>query len=156
MVADASLSGAPQHHLHTQSGCSMQVPIHPPAQWWCPWGPPLPWAQYYQQWPPLLPPVGSTNANTAPNQQNSGPHQWQQGTILAYQPLVASYNLASQDLPSEQSGQQDQSSMDPLVNALAVSTVPGKQPEPILSMHVSQSIKKCIWAGEYIDLAYLF
>ena len=22
-------------------------------------------------------------------------------------------------------------------------------------MHVSQSLKKCIWAGEYIDLAYL-
>ena len=31
----------------------------------------------------------------------------------------------------------------------------GKQPEPILSMHVSQSIKKCIWAWEYIDLVYL-
>ena len=44
---------------------------------------------------------------------------------------------------------------DPLVSALAVSTVPGKQAEPILSMHVLQSIKKCIWAGEYIDLAYL-
>ena len=41
------------------------------------------------------------------------------------------------------------------MNALTVSTVPGKQSEPILSMHVSQSIKKCIWAGEYIDLAYL-
>ena len=44
---------------------------------------------------------------------------------------------------------------DPLVNALAVSMVPGKQTEPILSMHVYQSIKKCIWAGEYIDLVYL-
>ena len=51
--------------------------------------------------------------------------------------------------------QQDQSSVDPLVNALAVSTAPGKQAEPILFVHVSQSIKKHIWTGEYIDLAYL-
>ena len=48
-----------------------------------------------------------------------------------------------------------QQTPDPLVSALAVSTVPGKEGEPILSMHVSQAIKKCIWAGEYIDLAYL-
>ena len=41
------------------------------------------------------------------------------------------------------------------MSSLAVSTVPGKQAEPILSMHMSQSIKKHIWAGEYIDLVYL-
>ena len=51
---------------------------------------------------------------------------------------MTSYNSASQDSTGEQNGQQDQSLVDPLVNALAVSTVPGKQPEPILSMHVSQ------------------
>ena len=28
-------------------------------------------------------------------------------------------------------------------------------PEPIFSMHVSTSIKKKIWAGQYINLAYL-
>ena len=28
-------------------------------------------------------------------------------------------------------------------------------PEPILSMHVSVSIKKKIWVGQYIDLTYL-
>ena len=51
--------------------------------------------------------------------------------------------------------QADQQPVDPLVNALAVSTVPGNQQELILSMHVSQSLKKHIWDGEYIDLAYL-
>ena len=141
---------------HTPSlGYGLPLVNQSPAQWWGPWGPPLPWAQYYQQWSPLAPLAGPTGANTAPNQQNSGPHQWQQGAIPAYQPPMASYNSANQDSTSEENGQQDQSSMDPLVNALAVSTVPGKQPEPILSMHISQSIKKCIWAGEYIDLAYL-
>ena len=55
----------------------------------------------------------------------------------------------------DQHDHEDQLSPDPLVNTLAVSTVPGKQPEPILSMHVSQSIKKRIWAGEYIDLVHL-
>ena len=47
---------------------------------------------------------------------------------------MASYNSGSQDLPDKQHDQQDQPSPDPLVNALAVSKVPGKQPEPILSM----------------------
>ena len=68
---------------------------------------------------------------------------------------MANYNSSSQDLPDKQHNEEDQPSLDPLVNASAVSTVPGKQPEPILSMHVLQSIKKQIWAGEYIDLAYL-
>ena len=120
-----------------------------------PLGPPLPQAQYYQKWPPLPPLVGPTSANTALNNQNLGVHQWQQSATQAYQPPVASYSSASQDSPGEQNGQQDQLLVDPLVNALAVLTVPGKQPEATLSMHVSQSIKKCIWAGEYIDLAYL-
>ena len=68
---------------------------------------------------------------------------------------MANYNSSSQDLPDKQHNEEDQPTLDPLVNASAVSTVPGKQPEPILSMHVLQSIKKQIWAGEYIDLAYL-
>ena len=44
---------------------------------------------------------------------------------------------------------------DPLVSALSFSMAPGKTPEPSLSMHVSASIKKRIWAGQYVDLAYL-
>ena len=68
---------------------------------------------------------------------------------------MANYNSSSQGSQDKQQDQEDQPSPDPLVNALAMSTVPGKQPEPILSMHVLQSIKKCLWAREYIDLAYL-
>ena len=44
---------------------------------------------------------------------------------------------------------------DPLVSTLSFSMAPGKLLEPLLSMHVSASIKKRIWAGQYIDLAYL-
>ena len=42
-----------------------------------------------------------------------------------------------------------------LLNALDFHTAPGKMPEPILSIHVSTSIKEKIWVGQYIDLAYL-
>ena len=78
-----------------------------------------------------------------------------QNAQQANHPLVASYNAHNDDAQGNQTDQPDQQLVDPLVNALAVSTVPGKQQEPILSMHVSQSLKKHIWAGEYIDLAYL-
>ena len=55
----------------------------------------------------------------------------------------------------KQQEEEVQQSPELLVSALAVSTVPCKQAEPTLSMHVSQSIKKCIWAREYINLVYL-
>ena len=44
---------------------------------------------------------------------------------------------------------------DPLVSVLSFMTGPGNKHEPLLSMHVSASIKKRIWAGQYVDLAYL-
>ena len=81
--------------------------------------------------------------------------QWQQNTVLTNQCPLANYNPGSQGSLDKQHDQEDQPSPDLLVNALAVSIVPGKQPTPILSMHVLQSIKKCILAGEYIDLMYL-
>ena len=37
--------------------------------------------------------------------------------------------------------------LDSLVSALSFSTAPGKLLDPLLSMHVSVSIKKRIWAG---------
>ena len=126
-----------------------------PAQWWGPWGPPPPWAQYYQQWSPLPSPAVPGNGNNSSNQQHLAHQQWHQNTVQANQPPVANYNPGSQGSPDKQHDHKDQPLPDLLVNALAVSTVPGKQPEPILSMHVSQSIKMCIWTGEYIDLAYL-
>ena len=93
------------------------------------------------------------NNSNASNQQQLAHQQWQNNTVQANQSPVTSYISGSQDLPDKQHDQQDQPSPDPLVNTLAVSTVAGKQPEPILSMHVLQSINKNIWAGEYIDLA---
>ena len=44
---------------------------------------------------------------------------------------------------------------DLLVNALSVSAVPGIKGQPYLSLHVANSIKKHIWVGQFIDLAYL-
>ena len=41
------------------------------------------------------------------------------------------------------------------INALSVSAVPGIKGQPYLSLYVTNSIKKCIWAGQFIDLAYL-
>ena len=116
---------------------------------------PPPWAQYYQQWPPLPSPAVPGNGKNTPNQQHSVHQQWHQNTVQANLPPVANYNPGSQGSPDKQNNHEDKLSPDPLVNTLAVSTVPGIQPEPILSMYVSQSIKKHIWAGEYIDLVYL-
>ena len=44
---------------------------------------------------------------------------------------------------------------DSLVNALAVSAIAGIKGQPYLSLHVANSIKKCNWVGQFIDLAYL-
>ena len=68
---------------------------------------------------------------------------------------MASYSTQAQAGPSNQTELVDQQLEELFINALAVSTVPGKQYEPILTRHVSQSIKKQVWAVEYIDLAYL-
>ena len=167
MVAGASFSGSPSassvHPNGVQhAGSHMPMPGYglpsasqPPAQCWGPWGPPPPWAQYYQQWPPLPPPTAPSNLTNAYGQNNSQVPQGHPGNQLAKHPLVASYSTQVQADQSNQTEHLDQQSEDPLVNALVVSTVPGKQYEPILSMHVSQSIKKQVWAGEYIDLAYL-
>ena len=61
------------------------------------------------------------------------------------------------DLDSPASKWQESSDADEvLVNVLDFKKAPGKKPEPILSMYISASIKKKIWAGQYIDLGYLF
>ena len=167
MVAGASFSGSPSAssvHLNGVQHASSHMPMpgyglpsasQPPAQWWDPMGPPLPWAQYYQQWPPLLPPAAPNNLTNAYGQNNSPVPQGNLGNQPANQPPVASYSTQTQADQSNQTEHVDQQVEEPLVNTLAVSTVPGKQYEPILSMHVSQSVKKRVWAGEYIDLAYL-
>ena len=66
---------------------------------------------------------------------------------------MSSSTLASPVLNPLENAEDEQP--DPLVSALSFSTAPGKSSEPLLSMHVSNSSKKQIWAGQYIDLAHL-
>ena len=67
--------------------CTPPSASQPPAQWWGPWGPPLPWAQYYQQWPPLPPPAAPNNLTNAYGQNNSQVPQGHLGNQLAKQPI---------------------------------------------------------------------
>ena len=131
---------------HTPApGYGLPPSAMPPAQWWGPWGPPPQWAQYYQQWPalpaPAAPPLQFSNTPQAAGQRNDQGTQQQGNNVAAHLPLVATYthtaNQPNQVVPEVQ--QQD---TDQLGNALTVSTVPGNQHEPILSLHVSQSFKK--------------
>ena len=69
-------------------------------------------------------------------------------------PIAANNDLSDTSSSNGSLSKADQAS-DPLVNALAVSSVPGIKGQPYLSLHVSNSIKKHIWAGHFIDLAYL-
>ena len=64
-----------------------------------------------------------------------------------------STNSASSISNPPDNGKKDEA--DPLVSALSFSMASGKIHEPLHSMHVSASIKKRIWAGQYVDLAYL-
>ena len=48
----------------------------------------------------------------------------------------------------------DDAVADPLVNALAILAVPGINGQSYLSLHVANSIKKCIWVGQFIELVY--
>ena len=83
-------------------------------------------------------------------------------TMYHSQPATEAPN-AAQQLPSTLTnfaspvstppdlGEEDEA--DPLVSALSFTTAPGKTREPLLPM--SASIKKRIWAGQYVDLTYL-
>ena len=70
-------------------------------------------------------------------------------------PPTAAYQDLSDNASSHGSRAKDDAVIDLLVNALAVSAVPGIKGQPYLSLHVANSIKKHIWAGQFIDLAYL-
>ena len=84
-----------QHAIaHTPSlGYGLPTANQSPAQWLGPWGPPLQWAQYYQQWPPLPPPGALGHMNNSSLQQPVASNNRQQPTTQANQPLVANYNL---------------------------------------------------------------
>ena len=61
----------------------------------------------------------------------------------------------SSDNASSNGSPAKEDAVDPLVNALAVSAVPGTKGQPYLSLHIANSIKKYIWVGQFIDLVYL-
>ena len=70
-------------------------------------------------------------------------------------PPTAAFNELSDGSSALGSAAKDDQLADPLINALAVLSVPGIQGQPYLFLHVSNSNKKCTWAGQFIDLAYL-
>ena len=70
---------------------------------------------------------------------------------LSQQSPSTSTNSVSPLSNPPDNGEEDEA--DPLVSALSFSAAPGKTHEPLLSMHVSASIKKRIWVGQYVDLA---
>ena len=81
---------------------------------------------------------------------------------MAHQSLVANYSLttsshlsSSSSSPDKSTHDSEQQSPNPLVNVLVVSTVSGKQTDPLLSLHVSQAIKKHVWAGS-ISILLIF
>ena len=78
----------------------------------------------------------------------------QQKSTPNLSPRTSESSDAEPDSPA--SNKQESSDADEvLVNALDFKMTPGKMPKPILSIHVSASIKKKIWVGQYINLAYL-
>ena len=70
-------------------------------------------------------------------------------------PPTAVYQDLSDNASSNGSPVEQDDVADPLVNALSVSALPGIKDQPYLSLHVTNSIKKLIWVGQFIDLAYL-
>ena len=94
--------------------------------------------------------VTASTATTAPVQQE---HQSQEKLSPPYQSPSASSNSASPVSNPPDNTEEEQ--LDPLFSTLSFLTAPGKLPEPLLSMHVSVSIKKRIWVGQYVDFAYL-
>ena len=70
-------------------------------------------------------------------------------------PTTAAYQDLSDNASSNGSQAKEDAVTDPLVNALAVSAVPGIMGQPYLSLHVANYIKKHICMGQFIDLAYL-
>ena len=77
------------------------------------------------------------------------------GVPSAQSPLTAAYQDLSDNASSNRSLAKEDAVTDPLVNTLAVSSVPGIKGQPYLSLHIANSIKKRVWVDQFIDLAYL-
>ena len=97
-----------------------------------------------------IPTVPASTVTKGPVQQE---HQSQGQQSSPHQSPSASSSSASPVSNPPDNTVEEQP--DPLISALSFLTAQGKLPEPLLSMHVSASIKKRIWAGQSVNLAYL-
>ena len=77
------------------------------------------------------------------------------GGLSTASPPTAAFQELLDNNSSEGSPAKDYTVNDPLINALAVSAIPGIKGQPYLSLHVANSIKKHIWIGQFIYLVYL-
>ena len=132
-----------------------QPTAQPPTAWWGPWDPPPPWAsfnpnshRYCSNW--QQPGLGSYPWPQQNQQQlvTSSPQTPQQTSHLANSfgglsttsPPTAAFQELSDYNNSEGSPAKVDTVNDPLINALAVSAVPGIKGQPYLSLHVANSI----------------
>ena len=99
---------------------------------------------------PAIPMVTAASTNTMTRQQPLPTTESSNSTQQS--PLTSPNSVSPVSNPLDIG---DEEEADPLVSALSFMTAPGKTHEPLLSMHVSASIKKRIWTGQYGDLAYL-
>ena len=119
-------------------------------------GTPPPWAQYYQQWPPLSPPSVLGNMNNTSFQPQSTQNNWQQPSVQVNHPKVVSYSMQASTQPAspnnsldKQPADENQLTPDPLVSALAV---PGKPAEPILSIVCHVLLRNAFGLGSILIL----
>ena len=130
-----------------------------PTPWWGLWGPPPLWATltqhnpgYYNNW--QQPGPGSypwpqqqqqqqqqTQSTSTPPVQQQASHQSSTLSVPSTpSPLTAAYNNISDTASSNGSPAKEDNVNDPLVNMLAVSSVPGIKGQPYLSLHIANSI----------------
>ena len=120
-----------------------------PTMCWGPWGPPPLWPSfnpnshgYYNNW-------------QQPGQQQASHQATALRVPSAPSPPTAVYQDLSDNASSNGSPAKEDAVTEPLVNALAVSSVPVMRGQHYLSLDIANSVKKCIWASQFIALAYL-
>ena len=148
----------------------------PPWWAWGPPQPPAPWnwnmwtlgtfhqmssnnATNPQQHPQVAPPQMFTPTNAAQTQMTHA--TLPTTTTIQQQSMISSSSSPSEKVPpshlspahkglvgdSPKDTTEELEEIDSLISALSFTTAPGNHQEPLFSMHVSNSIKKCIWAG---------
>ena len=121
-------------------------PAQPPTVWWGPWGPPPPWASfnpnshgYYTNW--QKPGPGSY----------PWPQQNQQQPVTATPQTSQQTNLVMNSL----GGSSTTSPPTAVFQELSDNYSSEGSPKTLFIFTCANSIKKCIWVGQFIDLSYL-